>query len=179
MAVYDQKEFGVFDSFNGLPLHALVLHTAVIAIPLATLLAVLFGIPRTRSWARWPLAVVAVGTLGVTYVTRQSGLALEKALGIRPGNPVGNLITKHSQLATQLLIIVIVFTVLALAAVFLVSRKPAANAAGRRLLDVALPLLLIAAGVVMSIWVVRVGDLGARAVWNPEGKTSYSSTSQR
>jgi hypothetical protein len=169
----------VFDSFNGLPLHALVLHTVVIAIPLATLLAILFGIPRTRSWARWPLAVVAVGTLGVTYVTRQSGLALEKALGIRPGNAVGNLITKHSQLATQLLIIVIIFTVLALAAVFLVSRKPGTGAGGRRLLDIALPLLLIAASVVMSIWVVRVGDLGARAVWNPEGKTSYSSTSQR
>jgi glucan phosphoethanolaminetransferase (alkaline phosphatase superfamily) len=178
MAVYDQKEFGVFDSFNGLPLHALVLHTVVIAVPLATLLAILFGIPRTRSWARWPLAVVAVGTLAVTYVTRQSGLALEKALGIRPGNPVGNLITKHSQLATQLLIIVIVFAVLALASVILVSRKPV-RGGGRRALDVVLPLLLIAAGLVMSIWVVRVGDLGARAVWNPEGKTSYSSTGQR
>jgi glucan phosphoethanolaminetransferase (alkaline phosphatase superfamily) len=178
MAVYDQKEFGVFDSFNGLPLHALVLHTVVIAVPLATLLAILFGIPRTRSWARWPLAVVAVGTLAVTYVTRQSGLALEKAMGIRPGNPVGNLITKHSQLATQLLIIVIVFAVLALASVILVSRMPV-RGGGRRVLDVVLPLLLIAAGLVMSIWVVRVGDLGARAVWNPEGKTSYSSTSQR
>jgi glucan phosphoethanolaminetransferase (alkaline phosphatase superfamily) len=179
MAAYDQKEFGVFDSFSGLPLHALVLHTVVIAVPLATLLAILFGIPRTRSWARWPLAVVAVGTVAVTYVTRQSGLALEKALGIRPGNPVGNLITKHSQLATQLLIIVIVFAVLALASVFLVSRGPARGGAGRRVLDIVLPLLLIAAGLVMSIWVVRVGDLGARAVWNPEGKTSYSSTSQR
>jgi hypothetical protein len=179
MAAYDLKEFGVFDSFMGLPLHALVLHTVVIAVPLATLLAILFGIPRTRSWARWPLALVAVGTLGATFVTRQSGLALEKALGIRPGNPVGDLITKHSDLGTQLLIIVVVFTVLALATVFLVSRKPSADAGGRRLLDVALPLLLIATGLVMSIWVVRVGDLGARAVWNPEGKANYSGTGQR
>lgn len=169
----------MFDSFMGLPLHALVLHTVVIAVPLATLLAVIFGIPRFRNWARWPLALVGVGAAVVTFVTRQSGLALEKMLNIQPGNAVGNLITRHSQLATQLLIMVIVFAVLAVAAAFLVSRKPASDAGGRRLLDIGLPLLVIAVGLLMTVWVVRVGDLGARAVWNPEGKTTYSSSGQR
>jgi glucan phosphoethanolaminetransferase (alkaline phosphatase superfamily) len=167
----------VFESFNGLPLHALVLHTVVISVPLAALLAVLFGIPRFRNWARWPLALVAVGAAVCTFVTRQSGLALEKALNINAGNPVGDLITKHSHLATQLLIMTIVFAVLAVAAAFLVSRKSASDAGGRRLLDIALPVLVIAAAVLMTVWVVRVGDLGARAVWNPQGKINYSSSS--
>jgi hypothetical protein len=30
-----------------------------------------------------------------------------------------------------------------------------------------LPVLLIAAALVALIWILRVGDLGARAVWNP------------
>src|SRR4030095_15368857 len=79
--------------------------------------------PRTRQWARWPLAITVVGATAVTYVARQSGLALEAALGIKPGNPVGDLILQHSLLANQLFYIMIVFAVIGLLNVFLVSRR--------------------------------------------------------
>src|SRR5215216_5132428 len=88
------KEHEVFDTVGGLPLHALVLHVVVIAVPLATLLALLFAYPRTRNWARWPLALVSVGTLGATFVTKESGEELKRALELQPGNPVGDLIEK-------------------------------------------------------------------------------------
>ena len=61
----------MFDSIGGLPIHALVLHVVVLAVPLATLLALLFAYPRTRNWARWPLAIVGVGTFGATFVTKE------------------------------------------------------------------------------------------------------------
>jgi hypothetical protein len=169
----------VFDTVAGLPVHALVLHVVVLAVPLSTLLALLFSYPRTRNWARWPLALVSVGTLGVTFVAQQSGQELERALGIRPGNPVGDLIEKHEHLANQLLILVAIFAVLAVASSFLVSRI---NVAPRRppvALEIGLPVLLVIAGLVMSFWVYRVGDLGARAVWNPQGTTNYSTLAQR
>jgi hypothetical protein len=158
----------VFDNLGNLPLHPLVVHAAVIGIPLAALLAFLFAFPKTREWARWPLAITVVGVTAVTFVARQSGLAFEAALGIRPGNPVGDLILQHSLLANQLFYIMIGFSVIALLNVFIVSKRAADGAAKQSaILRIGLPILLVAAAVVALTWIVRVGDLGARAVWNP------------
>jgi hypothetical protein len=169
----------VFDSIGGLPIHALVLHVVVFAVPLATLLALLFAYPRTRNWARWPLAIVGVGTLGATFVTKESGEALEQALGIGPGSPVGDLVDRHQQLANQLLIMVAVFAVLAVASSFLVSRINVEPHRPPVAIEIGLPVLLVIVGLVMSFWTYRVGDLGARAVWNPQGTTDYSTSVQR
>ena len=158
----------MFDNLGNLPLHPLVVHAAVIGVPLAALLAFLFAFPKTREWARWPLAITVVGVTAVTFVARQSGLAFEAALGITPGNPVGDLILQHSLLANQLFYIMIGFSVIALLNVFIVSKRAADGAAKQSaILRVGLPILLAAAAVVALVWIVRVGDLGARAVWNP------------
>jgi hypothetical protein len=158
----------VFDNLGNLPLHPLVVHAAVIGIPLAALLAFLFAFPKTREWARWPLPITVVGVTAVTFVARQSGLAFEAALGIRPGNPVGDLIVQHSRLANQLFYIMIGFSVIALLNVFIVSKRAADGAAKQSgILRIGLPLLLVGAAGVALAWIIRVGDLGARAVWNP------------
>jgi hypothetical protein len=158
----------VFDNLGNLPLHPLVVHAAVVGIPLAALMAFLFAFPKTREWARWPLAITVVGATAVAFVARQSGLAFEAALGIRPGNPVGDLILRHSLLANQLFYIMIGFSVIALLNVFIVSKRAADGAAKQSaILRIGLPILLVAAAVVALAWIVRVGDLGARAVWNP------------
>ena len=39
----------MFDKIGNLPLHPLVIHAAVVGIPLAVLLAFLFAFPRTRA----------------------------------------------------------------------------------------------------------------------------------
>jgi hypothetical protein len=140
----------------------------VVGIPLAVLLAFLFAFPKTREWARWPLVIVVVGATAVTFVARQSGLAFEAALGIKPGNPVGDLILQHSLLANQLFYIMIIFAALGLLNVFAVRKSATDNAVKQpAILRIVLPILLVAAAVVALIWIVRVGDLGARAVWNP------------
>jgi hypothetical protein len=167
----------MFDKIGDLPLHPLVVHAAVIGIPLAALLAFLFAFPKTRQWARWPLAITVVGATGVTYVAKQSGLALEVALGIKPGNPVGDLVLQHSLLAEQLFWIMIGFTVIGLLNVFVVK-----NSSGRAedvpkqpaVVRIGLPILLVAAAVVALTWIVRVGDLGARAVWNPTAPSLFN-----
>jgi hypothetical protein len=154
----------VFDKIGNMPLHPLVLHAAVVGIPIAVLLGFLFVIPKTRNWARWPLALAAVGATAATLVTKESGEALQRQLNITPGNPVGDLIAQHSHLADQLTNIMIIFTVVALANVFVVSRTRTGP------IVIVLGLLLVAASVLAGIWVYRVGDIGSRAVWNPTGQ---------
>lgn len=171
----------MFDAIGDMPLHPLVIRAAVIGIPLALLLALLFAVPRTRGWTRWPLAVTAVGALVATFVSKESGEALRSVV-VQPDSPVAPLIDQHAQLAGQLLIIMAVFTVVALANVLLVSLRTvgAASAAPRRgVLGVVLPLLLVVVGVVAGVWVYRVGDIGSRAVWNPTGAQDYSSSGNR
>lgn len=167
----------MFDKIGDLPLHPLVVHAAVIGIPLAALLALLFAFPKTREWARWPLAITVVGATAVTFVARQSGLALEVAMGIKPGNPVGDLITQHSLLANQAFYIMIGFAVIGLLNVFLVSKRTSDGADGAAkqsaILRIGLPILLVAAAVVALVWIIRVGDLGARAVWNPTAPSLF------
>lgn len=113
----------------------------------------------------------------MTFVARQSGLAFEAALGIKPGNPVGDLILQHSLLANQLFYIMIVFAAIGLLNVFAV-RKSTSNGAGAArqpaIIRIVLPILLVVAAVVALIWIVRVGDLGARAVWNPTAPPLFS-----
>jgi hypothetical protein len=159
----------MFDKIGDMPLHPLVIHAVVFGIPLAVLLAFLFAFPKTREWARWPLAIVVVGATVVTFVARQSGLAFEAALGIKPGNPVGDLILQHSLLANQLFYIMIVFAAIGLINVFVVRKSTSDDAASKQptIIRIVLPILLVAAALVALVWIVRVGDLGARAVWNP------------
>jgi hypothetical protein len=164
----------VFDQIGDMPLHPLVIHVPVLGIPLGLLLTLLFAFPRTREWARWPLAVTALGSTAATWVALQSGEALEASLGITGGNPVGDLITQHEVLADQLFYIMLGFSVVVLLNVFLVRTRPAADGSRREggpamPIRILLVVAMAAIGVVAFIWVARVGDLGARAVWNPTG----------
>jgi hypothetical protein len=162
----------VFDKIGDMPLHPLAVHAPVLGIPLAFLLAVLFAFPRTRQWARWPLAVTVVGAMAACFVAKESGEAFERSQQIRPGNPVGNLIALHSHYADQLFLIMIGFAVVALVNVFVVSRRVVAGQSGssaprRRPLNVILLVVLLVVAATALVWVVRVGDIGSRAVWNP------------
>ena len=53
-------EAAVFGSFDGLPIHALVNHAAVVLVPLAALVGIAFLRPSWRMPLRWPLVIVAV-----------------------------------------------------------------------------------------------------------------------
>lgn len=171
----------MFDSVGNLPLHPLVLHAVVIGIPLTLLASLIFALPRTRSWARLALPVVAVGSLVATFVAKESGEALAATLRaaqqLEPGSPVTALIETHSDLAGQLMLIMIGVAVLAVANAVVVGRVGGTSERrGNRGRDLVLVVLLVAAALVATFWVYRVGDVGARAVWNPTGSVSYSSS---
>jgi hypothetical protein len=155
-------------TFNGLPLHPLVVHAVVVLVPLTVLAAIVFAVlPKLRWLLRWPLAAGAVVSLVTTFVARQSGLKLQVAFANLP------LVKIHRNLANVLVLLVVVFVIVALIAVVtlggtsqLASGALARTAVGGRTVQIAIAAVLVVVSVIVAIQVARVGDAGARAAWS-------------
>ena len=73
----------MFDQIGNMPLHPLVLHCGRHTPSGPARLSV--RLPRTRKWARWAFGVTVLGATAATFVTRQSGKALQRKLNLQPG----------------------------------------------------------------------------------------------
>lgn len=141
---------------NGLPLHALVVHAAVIFGPLAALAGILYAVPRWRDRLRWPmvvLVVVAVGTIWAAYV---SGGWVKDANGPYAGE-FGELVETHEDRAMILRWVASGFGVVALMAAWWHTRTGALRAV--------LTGLVILGALATAVYVILVGDAGAQAAW--------------
>lgn len=151
-----------FDTFRGLPVHVLVLHLVIVAVPVMAVVTA--ALPWRRSWRRraaWPVVVLDALVLGLVWVTRQSGLELEHRLPLNPQ------ILHHADLGLRMWW----FSAAVLVAAVLV-----ALVGGRTgpLVPV-VGLLSVAAAVASIVWIVRVGEAGSSAVW----RDVVASTTQR
>ena len=150
----------------GLPLHALIVHAAVVLIPLTALLAIAFAVlPRWRWLTRWPTAVASVGSVAIVFVATKSGEALEE------DRQLERLVRTHSERGELLANLTIVLAVVVLAAAFTLP-GPSGLASGKGAVarrvayaDKVLPVLVVVAAVVVLVQVFLTGDSGARAVW--------------
>lgn len=167
------------DEFHGLPVHPLAVHAAVVLVPLATLLAVLFVIPRTRAWAAIPMAAVSVGAFISVYVARASGLNFRSHLvKLSGGNDafsastLGKAVDTHEGRANVLFYFMIGFAIIAVAVYFLY--RDADRFVG--VVEYVACGVLVVSAVVIAVQVARVGESGSKAVYNPDGKQDFSST---
>jgi Predicted membrane protein (DUF2231) len=153
----------MFHEIGGLPVHPLAVHAAVVSVPLAALLGLLFVVPRTRAWARIPFALVSVGAAAAVFVAKQSGHDLEETLGLDNGgnNPVAALVATHAGRANVLMIMVLIFAGIAVVAFFL-SRD---DARFRGTVAAVVCGVVIVGALSVAVQTYRVGDSGARAVW--------------
>lgn len=161
----------MFGSFHGLPVHALVLHVAVVVTPLAALAGLLFLVPRWRARLRWPLVAISAVAAVTIFVTKESGQDLRSALGTQltgPGNLSGQLIAEHAKFANRLMIAVIVMFVVVVAVVLLLGR------AGRAWIGSAGAVGIAVVAVIVLVLTYQTGEAGAKAVWNPAGSFDYS-----
>jgi hypothetical protein len=139
---------------NGLPLHPLVVHAAVVFGPLAALAALGYLVPRWRGTLRWPmvgLAVVATGAIVITYLSGGDLLDSKPELKQLPQ------IQTHRDRAELLLWAILQFGAVAIVAGWWGERRGA--------LRVVLDVLLGIGAVVVLVLVVLTGDAGSRAVW--------------
>lgn len=157
----------MFATVLGLPLHPLVVHAAVVLLPLSALgLCALVIIPK---WRRGPLdwlvlLGLAVGA-GACFVAEQSGEALAEEVGLPAQH--ADLGDVMAPLAIGLFVIGLIW--------FVLSRAAARSASDRHLALNIVGVIAILASIVNIVWVVRVGHSGAEAVWggtmasNPAG----------
>ena len=158
----------MFGSFAGLPIHALVVHAAVVLVPLAALLGILFVRPAWRMVLRWPLVVGAALATVTVFVARQSGQVLKESLGDQlEGTTVGKVVERHQDLADLLWIWLLVFLGACIVAALVLPRlSPLAGGA--------VAIIVAALAIVVIVLVAYTGHQGSKAVWNPDGTVDYS-----
>jgi cytochrome c biogenesis protein CcdA len=168
----------MFDTISGLPVHALVVHAAVVLLPLMALVTIAFTVrPRWRPGLPWAILgnLVAMGT---AYVAAESGGKLQTRLSVLAGEEVA---AEHGDLGSVLPNFGIGLVVASVLAYLLVGRsarsgrsehsaydwdesgssraRPSVVATGLAV------LLVVGAGAATTYWTYRVGDSGAKAVW--------------
>ncbi|GAA2999791.1 DUF2231 domain-containing protein [Actinokineospora diospyrosa] len=143
---------------NGLPVHALVVHAVVVLVPLSVLGAIVIALwPAARRRFGWLVVGFAAVATILTPIATSSGEDLEKRL------PESDLIKAHEELG-DLTIWFVLGLLLAVTALMVVSSLPAD--VWTKPVVIVLAVLSIGAGVLAGVHVYRVGDAGARAVWD-------------
>jgi hypothetical protein len=158
----------MFDSIMGLPAHPLIVHGAVVLVPLAALAGLLaVGWSAVRDKAAL-VALVITSIAGVFVVAAgESGEKLEERV---PETP---LVETHAEMGETLLPIVAGLW-LGLAIIVVLAWYTARNrdAAGRtviRLAGVVAMVVVVFAAIGSTVQVGRIGHSGAKAVWNDVG----------
>ena len=145
----------------GLPLHPLVVHAAVVFIPLLIAGALAYAlVPRLRPRLGWVVVALAIVAPLTALVSKLSGDAF-RARQARNNTATPEILAKideHRGLGTITLYLTIALALVALALVLLRQRPVVVSG-----------VLIVAAvvlGLVTGYYVFRTGDSAARIVWN-------------
>jgi uncharacterized membrane protein len=152
------------ESIAGLPLHPLIVHLAVVLVPVAALVGITVTLwPTARHRLGGFPTVLALCALVIVPVASTSGEALYRALN-EPG-----FVARHASIGDSVILAVVsLFGALALQ--WLLGRPRVSDliAAGdRRLLWLrrAVAVAVVAAAVASLVLTIAAGHSGARAVW--------------
>ena len=141
---------------NGLPLHPLVVHAAVVFGPLAALTALAYVVlPAWRDRLRWPMVVLAL--IGTGAITAAYFTGMNFFNSRPPELQQLEILQTHRTRAIRLFWVTLGFGVLAVLAAWLHTRTGAVR--------VVLNVLLGLAAVAVIALAVLAGDAGSRAVW--------------
>lgn len=187
----------MFDTFAGLPLHAVVVHATVVLVPLAAVAVLLALWPRFRRWAGPLPALLSLVALALVPLSTQSGEALERRVGETQA------VERHAELGESLLPWVAVLTLAALVLAWVWWRERSSRAGsatrgdsatrgasarevpsslgsvpGGRVAALGLVAVTLLAVGGAAVQVVRIGHSGAEAVWQDTVATTPSGGSE-
>lgn len=143
---------------NGLPLHPLVVHAAVVFGPLSALAGLGYAlVPRWRGWLRWPfLATVVIAGVAI-WVSYLTGEDFRDSADFFQEGALGDKIEKHEELADKLRIAVTLFALVGIGATTQHSRSGAVR--------LVLSGLVVVGALAVAVLTVLTGDAGAQAVY--------------
>ncbi|MFI5956525.1 DUF2231 domain-containing protein [Cryptosporangium sp. NPDC051539] len=178
----------MFEKVFGLPAHPLVVHAAVVLVPIAVLASFAYVlVPRLRPKVGWVLVLSALGGAGAAVVAYETGDRFAKYLGGTPAIDEHGGFGKDTRNMAVLLAVVAVVLVLVERSrnsrragqprydernQWTMVGEPRQNSSGSTVLTVVsivLMLALLATAVGAAVSVVRAGDTGARMVWSGVG----------
>lgn len=154
------------DTLNGLPAHPLFVHVVVVLLPLAAICAVLGVVwPAARRKLGIITPIVALVALIFVPLTTGAGEALEKK------TPPDALVERHAELGDQALIwaaplFVFAFLWWALHTGWVETKLSGLDGRARTGINIVTAVVLVVFAVGTIVMVYRIGDSGARAVWN-------------
>jgi uncharacterized membrane protein len=145
----------VLDLFDGMPVHALVLHATVVLLPLMSLVTVLVAlVPRWRGTPAIATAVIDAALIGLVWVTAESGNNLQIRLSQRAGEVIAK---EHGERGGMLIWFAVALFAASVLTVLLAKR-------GALFAGVCVVVAIaVAAGT--TGWTIYTGDAGARATW--------------
>lgn len=153
---------------SGLPAHILLVHLAIVAVPVAALLTVLSVVwPAARRRLGIVTPIVALGSLIVVPITTHAGEWLQARVTPSP------LIAHHVHLGHQLLPWVLGLFVVAVGQWVWYARSWLApsmagigsGARANSAITIAIAVLAVAVAVGSLVQIYRIGESGSRAVW--------------
>jgi len=149
------------DKLFGLPAHPLIVHAAVVLLPMAAVgLVVVAALPRARR-AYAPLVLaIALGAVVMVFLAQRSGEAFEERVR------ENELVERHTELGETMLPRAIAPAVVAAGITALAWWRPARARAGSGAITVAAVVLAVLAGASATWKVVEVGHSGSKAAWS-------------
>ena len=155
----------MFDQVNGLPVHALVIHAAVVFVPLLALGAIIYAlVPRWRGkigWAVGLLAIVAPVTALVSMLSGQELLDRLVANGLKGRG--AEILNDHMGYGRLTFWLTLALAVVTLVLLVITQRRP--DRPLPKVANTALAVVRVVLGLASGYYVFQTGDSGATAVW--------------
>jgi uncharacterized membrane protein len=147
-------------TFNGLPIHPMLVHFIVVLAPLTAVLAILcVAWPAARQRLVWLVLALAVLTAGLTPLTTESGEWLEHHIAR------SELVKKHAELGDTMLYFALALLIAAVLLVIVHWRASRARPLSSALSGV-IAAFVVLAGVATTVQVFRIGHSGAESAWS-------------
>jgi uncharacterized membrane protein len=155
----------MFEEIAGLPAHPLLVHAAVVFIPLLAVVGVVYAlVPKVRARIGWAAVLLAVGAPLAALVARQSGQELEKRLvAANYGQEILAQVDDHQGYGDLTLWFSLGLGAATLLLVFATSSR--ARRAPSWLAWALSAVVIVLAGFT-GYYVYKTGDTGANAVWS-------------
>jgi uncharacterized membrane protein len=158
------KEASVFDQIGGLPVHVLVLHAAVVFVPLLALGAIVYAVvPRWRPRIGWAVFLLAIIAPICTFVAKESGEKLYDRLLARGLSGKGKeILADHMDFGGLTFWFTFALGIVSLIMVIFTLRRAGSLP---RVAELGLSVVMVVLAAVSGYYVYRTGDSGAHAVW--------------